>query len=147
MTQQHYPTYEDIGREIRSSYAQQLADLRERNTLYRAQAFKLRNEEKELRIKQVLLEHSSHGCLFNQSCIETCLSVVRHVENCVDNTSNDVALVRACVLLRRTIAKVLPHLFETYSSEKLSTAREYHQSELMEQYDHLISEIKSYKPW
>ena len=146
MTQQLYPTVEDIGREMRSSYGQQLNDLRERNKLYRAQVFKLRNEEKELRLKQVLLEHSSHGCLFNQSCIDTCLSVVRHVENYVDNGSKDVSLVRACELLRCTIAKLLPHLFETYASEKIYTAREYHQSELMEQYDHLISEIKSYKP-
>ena len=146
MTQQLYPTLENIKREMRDSYGQQLTDLRERNKSYRAQAFKLKNEEKELRLRQVLLEHSSHGCLFNQSCIETCLSVVRHIENCVDNKSDDVSLVRACELLRRTIAKLLPRLFQTYSSEKIS-AREYHQSELMEQYDHLIGEIRSYKPW
>ncbi|KAI6649296.1 hypothetical protein LOD99_11662 [Oopsacas minuta] len=148
LSQQHSSdSIEDIVKDIRGSYSQQLYDLRDRNKVYRAHVSKLRNTEKELRIQQTLLEHSTRSCLFNQSCIDACLSVVRHIESCIDTVSSDIQLLKACELLRQTLAKFLPELFDKYNNELDCSVREYHQSELLQQYDHLIEEIKSYKHW
>ena len=137
---------DELERQIRASYGQQLIDLRERCRVYRAQTFNLRTTEKELRARQALLEHTTHSCIFQESCIETCLSVVKHIEASVDNGHTGVALAQACALLRHTLAKFLPQIFQKYNRKSdTGPGRECHQWELMELYDHLIGEIQTYK--
>ena len=136
-----------LYREIRASYTPQLNDLKERCRVYRAQAFKLRSNEKELRVRQALLEHTTHSCMFQKSCIEACVSVVKYIEGYVDNGYTDIALIQACALLRQTLTKFLPQLFQKYNTD-LETCpdRERNQWELVGLYDHLIDEIQTYKP-
>lgn len=135
-----------IAREVRESYAQQLGDLRDRCRLYRSQTHKMRMTDKEIKLKQVLLEHSIHACPLDQTCLDSCLSVIRRISGIVEVEAYDPAVLTACGVIEQTVARLLPQLFDQARGCHSERERECPQSELIGQYDHLLKEIKSYKP-